>query len=268
MSAFFSFSSAADALQRSYGRLQCEVARLRLQLEKTTRELEREKTNSARARALAEVSAMLAHEIRNLLASMELFVGLLERSHRLADDDRRWVSQMSCGVRSLTATVNNVLAFHAEAPVQTAPVNLAEVAERTVEFLRPLAEHSAIALRSTISVPNPIVLADAAALQQVLMNLVMNALRHTEPAGRITITVGDAASWIELCVSDTGRGIPVHDLDRIFDVGTTTTSMSAGLGLAVCKKIVEQHGGAIVAENTATGACFRVRLRKHEQHGA
>ncbi|HYE23934.1 MAG TPA: HAMP domain-containing sensor histidine kinase [Clostridia bacterium] len=268
MSAFWSFSSAADALQRSYGRLQDEVARLRLQLEKTTKELEREKRNSARSRALAEVSAMLAHEIRNLLASMELFTGLLERSQSLAGEDRRWVSQMSCGVRSLAATVNNVLTFHADAPVQTVPVDLVEVVERAVEFLKPLAEHSAISLRITNSAAKCVVPADATAIQQVLMNLVMNALRHTEPAGKITVAIGEAGPWVELCVCDTGRGIATEDLERIFDAGATTTSMSAGLGLAVCRKIVEQHGGTITAENTAAGACFRVRLRKYEGHGA
>src|SRR3982751_4639497 len=102
--AFGAFSSAAQVLERSYFGLGQEVNRLRC-------ELEQERDLRRRREALAEVSAILAHEIRNPLGSMELFTGLLAASE-LPDRERQWVEQIHSGIRIISATANNILEFY------------------------------------------------------------------------------------------------------------------------------------------------------------
>jgi hypothetical protein len=98
------FREAAGSLEQSYAKLRAEVERLRLELEETQSKLRREQ-------ALAEISSVLAHEIRNPLGSLELFAGLLAESD-LNPDCHNWVEHVQAGLRTLAATVNNVLQFH------------------------------------------------------------------------------------------------------------------------------------------------------------
>jgi signal transduction histidine kinase len=102
--------------------------------------------------------------------------------------------------------------------------------------------------------------ADRHLLEQVLLNLALNAFDFMPGGGRLSLTGLDrGAAGVEIEVRDTGPGISEEDLPRIFDAGFTTRAGSTGLGLAVCRRILEQHGGTIEAERGA-GACFRLRL--------
>ncbi len=101
------------------------------------KQLEREREVSRRTQALAEVATLLAHEIRNPLGSLELFAGLL--ADALADQAelQPWINHVQAGLRSLAATVNNVLHFHSQPSAQLLPVDLVRLVGETVEFLRP-----------------------------------------------------------------------------------------------------------------------------------
>jgi two-component system, sensor histidine kinase FlrB len=250
--AFRSFSAAAGSLERSYAQLQTEVARLRRELEDTQGKLRREQ-------ALAEVAAVLAHEIRNPLGSLELFAGMLGET-ALEAEPRQWVEQVQAGLRTLAATVNNVLHFHSPEPA-LATVDLGELLEWSRDFFVPLMRQSQIKLRLSHSLRNVLIFANRFRLEQVLQNLVLNAVRAAPTGGWIEIVGHATPSYVSIIVADSGPGITTENLASIFEPGFTTRAGSPGLGLAVCRRIVEQHGGTITAENLAgAGAALTVTL--------
>lgn len=258
--AFRSFARAASSLEQSYGTLRGEVERLRRELESRNADLEAAQAKLRREQALAEVSAVLAHEIRNPLGSLELFAGLLAEAN-LDADCRGWVEHIQAGLRTLAATVNNVLQFHSLPEPERVLLDLGQLLEWARDFFQPLARQSRIALSLQNRGAGVLVSADRHRLEQVLLNLVLNALRAmpgggwVELAGRRTPN-GQA---VVLTVTDTGPGISSEHLSTIFDPGFTTRAASPGLGLAVCRKIVEQHGGTITAGNRrGAGAIFTV----------
>jgi two-component system, sensor histidine kinase FlrB len=262
--AFASFNEAAGSLEKSYAQLQREVMRLRAQLEQTNRELERERETARRAQALAEVATVLAHEIRNPLASLELFAGLLAESPELGEDNQRVVGHVQAGLRTLAATVNNVLQFHSKPPQNLVPTNLANLVRITLEFLSPLAMQSGVELEFDDNLGDVCVGADPHSLQQVLLNLAMNAIRFMPDGGTLKVSglITDTVNGrhAELRISDTGPGIAAESRAHIFDPGFTTRPGSPGLGLPVCKKIMEQHGGKIELSEAAQGATFVLKF--------
>lgn len=206
-----------------------------------------ERETARRSRALAEVATVLAHEIRNPLGSMELFTGLLADATAHLPETRQWVTHLQAGLRVLSATVNNVLHFHGEPEAQMLPTELNRVVSETMDFLLPLARQRG----QQIAVDNGIgaisANADASRLKQVFFNLALNAFRAMPPGGKLSVHLRWAPQFpgglTQIDFQDDGRGIAPELLERIFEPGFTTTPGSPGLGLAVCKKVIEQHGG-------------------------
>ena len=269
--AFAVFSTAAASLENSYKQLQTEVARLRRELEETNRDLasslsenqrlQREHEMLRRRQALAELSATLAHELRNPLGSLELFAGLLAESE-LDSEKRNWVEHLQAGLRTLAATVNNVLQFHSQPPPGLAPTDLGQLLRSLAQFLRPLAQRAKVHLE-VVPPDGAVVAADRHRLEQVLLNLALNSF-HFMPSGGVLRIVGRANAGerrILIDVADTGPGIVLENLCRIFEPGFTTRAGSPGLGLAVCKTIMEQHGGSIQASSRpGRGATFTLEF--------
>lgn len=212
--------------------------------------LEETQAKLRREQALSEVSTVLAHEIRNPLGSLELFAGLLAESD-LDPDCRNWVEHMQAGLRILAATVNNVLHFHSLPPPERAPVDLGQLLTWSRDFFLPLARQSRVALSLQNRVSGVFFPADRHGLEQVLLNLVLNALRAMPGGGWIELggrtTQSPQGEVIVLTVADTGPGISPQHMPGVFEPGFSTRAGSPGLGLAVCRKIVEQHGGTITA---------------------
>jgi signal transduction histidine kinase len=218
----------------------------------------------SRRQALAEMSGLLAHEIRNPLGSLELFAGLLAESD-LKDEERNWVGHLQAGLRTLAATVNNVLHFHSQPSPGLAPTDLGQWLCSTHDFLRPLAQRAQVRMELRQELDGVRISADRHRLEQVMLNLALNAFRHMPGGGVLTIH-GKVRLQSEVLkavveISDTGKGIAAQDRDRIFQPGFTTCAGSPGLGLAVCKTIMEQHGGAItVKSEPETGTTFRLEF--------
>jgi signal transduction histidine kinase len=259
--AFAWFSDAATSLERSYSHLQTEVIRLREELARKQDELDCEREQVRQSKAMADVSAVLAHELRNPLAGMELFAELLMESGGLSKEPRNWAQQLHAGLRTMTATINNVLQMHAAEPNAFSPLRLDNVLDAAVQFLTPIAEQSGVELALEDWTDGTQISGDTYRLQQVLLNLAMNAFRAMPEGGLLRIIA--CTRWdhgrrvAEIEVQDTGSGIAPPHFEKIFDVGFTTRPGSVGLGLAVCRKIVEQHQGTIrVASSSPEGTSF------------
>jgi signal transduction histidine kinase len=222
------------------------------------KKLEEDREAARNVIALAEVSAVLAHEIRNPLASLELFAGLIGNS----GGEPGYVAQLRAGIRSLSATVNNVLRFHSGGgALQCTQLELAEFLRGAAEFVRPLAEQREIDLLLQVEAGNLAMRGDRNALQQVFLNLTLNALCHTAAGGWLRITASrtqnrqEARARVEF--ADNGHGIDPSLLEQIFEPGCSGSGQTPGLGLAVCRQLVEQHGGTIgVKSSIGHGTTF------------
>jgi len=229
---------------------------------------EQEREAGRKAMALAEITTILAHEIRNPLASLELFAELIEK-----DEDRRaeWVSHLRAGIRSLSGTVNNVLSFHGSSSMKLAPIPLSVLIGNAIQFVQPLADQAAVSLEWLADQGQVLVMGNESALQQVVLNLVSNAIRHTPAGGSVTVSLrpeqsaakgGNQESGQVIAeFSDTGCGIRPDQIDRVFEPGFSGSGDTSGLGLAVCDRIMKQHGGSISASNgTHSGAQFTLHF--------
>lgn len=226
--------------------------------------LQREHEELSRRQALAEMAALLAHEIRNPLGSLELFAGLLAESD-LQDEELAWVGQLQAGLRTLAATVNNVLHFHSAPPPGLAPTDLGQWLRSTHDFLRPLAQRAGVRMELTHTLDGVLVAADRHGLEQVLLNLALNAFRVMPGGGVLRIhgqahaQPGKEKAVVE--ISDSGAGIAAENLQQIFHPGFTTCAGSPGLGLAVCQTIMQQHEGTIsVKSNARRGVTFQLEF--------
>jgi signal transduction histidine kinase len=226
------------------------------------KQLEAAQARLRREQALAEMSSLLAHEMRNPLASLELFAGLLLESG-LDGERRQWVEQVQAGLRILAATVNNVLHFHSLPEPEHAALDLGTLLDWARDFFAPLARQSGITLSSQNRLRGIFLEADRYRMEQVLLNLVLNGVRAMPGGGWIEIGGYKTANGqcIVLSVADTGPGIAPEHLETIFEAGFSTRNGSPGLGLAVCRKIVGQHGGTIRAvSRPGRGAAFTILL--------
>jgi two-component system sensor histidine kinase FlrB len=242
------------------------------------KKLEQDREHLRRQQALVEMSALLAHEIRNPLGSLELFAGLLAEAN-LEGESHRWIEHVQAGLRTLSATVNNVLHLHNAPQPELASTNAGDLLSWAYDFLLPLAKQARVEIQIINGLHGITMCADRHRLEQVLLNLALNAFRFMPEGGWLSIRgiesqapSGDPdvlrndqnGEWIEIEVCDTGPGIAPDDLPHIFDAGFSTRPGSSGLGLAVCQRILEQHGGSIMAESQpGNGTKFRLRVPRN-----
>lgn len=151
--------------------------------------------------------------------------------------------------------------------IQTEPVNLAGMAERVLELLRPAANDVEVKLELVVQAGVPLVPGHPDRLEQVLINLLSNALRYTPAGGTVLVGVSPGQDEVEISVRDTGPGIPEQEIPLIWerfykgDKSRTRTDAGSGLGLAIAKKIVELHHGVIdMSNHPEGGSVFTVRL--------
>jgi two-component system sensor histidine kinase FlrB len=227
-----------------------------------TKQAEQEREAARSAMALAEISTILAHEIRNPLASMELFAGLIAEE---PEQTAQWVSNLRAGIRLLSGTVNNVLSIHCGGSSPLLPTDLNACLRGGVEFVQPIAEQAGVALSFRTADEALTIEGNENGLRQIVLNLICNAIRYTPAGGNIAVTVrqvkrlGEGRAVVE--IADSGCGISPELLGRLFEAGFSVDGNSPGLGLAVCKRLMNQHGGEIrVRSQVNFGTTFQLEF--------
>ncbi len=169
----------------------------------------------------------------------------------IGEEGKYCVEHLQAGIRSLSATVNNVLQFHGHGSANHVPLNLKTVLQNGIAFIRPLAEQAGIRLAINSELENVEIVGDANGLQQVILNLAINAFRHTPMGGSLTISarVQDRLAIVDF--ADTGEGIAERDLPKIFNAGFSGSNQRPGLGLTICQRIMEQHKSTIRVQSRA-----------------
>jgi two-component system, NtrC family, sensor histidine kinase HydH len=211
--------------------------------------------------ALGRLLAGVAHEVRNPLAAIRSTVQLWER---LPDETCRpeSLTAVIAAVDRLNELVSRLLLFARAGHESHRLVDLNAVVAETLELVRARADTQSVRIETDLALKLPAVADTARALGQVVLNLVTNALQVMPAGGRLTCsTLVLPGGRLELTVSDTGPGVPSEARDHIFEPFFTTRSDGTGLGLALCREIAHQHGGAVTLDPTTDGgATFRLIL--------
>ncbi len=174
---------------------------------------EQERGSVCDAAAMAELAATLAHEMRNPLAGLEMFAELIEEQPERC---REWLGHLRAGLRGMAASLNNVLSFYGAGCPLPQTVALGRVLASAAEFARPVVEQAGLHLVvKGESLPGTVA-ANETALQQVVLNLVVNAARHTPAGSTLTLALEQPCrTHLQLRVSDTGSGITPEDMPHI-----------------------------------------------------
>ena len=209
---------------------------------------------------LGRLIAGVAHEIRNPLAIIQSSLDIIENPARPAEQREEAGCFLRAEVRRLDERLRAFLAFARPRDIRLAPMVLAGLARDRAASLAVI--FPGIKFHLEASTPEPIIMADAEALNQVLSNFVMNAGEALEGPGNITIRTRQQGDFALLEVEDDGPGVPADHAARVFDPFFTTKPEGTGLGLSICYQITLAHRGSIsiARGRNGRGACFTLRL--------
>ncbi len=217
---------------------------------------------------LGSLAAGLHHEIKNPLAALSLHVQLLgeelERSSASGEVDEM-LGVIRTEVSRVGVVLENFRDFASIRQLDRVAVDVNQLVQRQVRLIGPRASAQGVEVEFTESPePLPSIHADRVRLEQVIVNLFVNALEAMPDGGKITVrTAADLRTGgrtVRIQVADSGTGIPESQRERVFDPYFTTKSEGTGMGLALCDKIIRQHGGVIDFRSSADGTVFEVSL--------
>lgn len=263
---------AQRALRTAYGELERRVQRRTVDLGEATSHLESEikEKNAIQARLeasnreLERFASIVSHDIQAPLRRVRLFSELLSKDPGLAGEAKSHADRINASVQRMTDLVNNLYQYAKASRVgDLIPINLADSVRDAIEDMEADVRDADADVRISAL---PTVKANPAFMRQLFQNLIGNALKYAGSL-RPVVEVGcepKKDAW-EIYVRDNGPGLAARDQERIFQFFTRSDSVSrspgTGIGLAVCKKIVETHGGRIwVDSEPGQGATFRFTL--------
>ncbi len=223
---------------------------------------------------IGHLAAGLAHEIKNPLNALSLGLDVLKRRHRPADeeaaaDQADRIEALRGEINRLAALINSFLAFGRPLSLTIAPVDAVTLVRDTIRDLAETAERASVAIAADLPDGLPRVPADASLLKSAVWNLLQNGIQSMESEGgtlavsaRTSEGTADAGPRLLVTFEDEGPGIDPGHLPRLFEPWFSTKDGGVGLGLAMVKRIAEEHGGRVEAGNRdgARGAVFTISL--------
>lgn len=251
-------------LQSSHQRLQDEVVRLRQQLASADEQLQR----SRRLAALGEMATGIAHEIRNPLAAIALYTGMivqdLDREAGPDQQTRHYAATMASAIDGLESIVRDVLTFAREIKPEITTCRFGQILDTVMSTASMAIRENNITLVTNNQDNDLCFQVDRQLLQQALMNLIQNAIQamSRQPDNlqrKITVATTTRDQHIIIQIRDSGPGIDHACINRIFNPFFTTRNTGTGLGLAIVHRIIDAHHGSIRAHND-DGAVFEISL--------
>lgn len=219
-----------------------------------------------RLAALGAMSAGMAHEIRNPLGVISSSAQLLEGRLAGVDPNGQLLGIIQEETARLNQLISAFLAFGRPATPQLQRCDLREIVARVLLHLGSLAKEHGVLLQADAPPAAMLTQADPAMLQQVLLNLLLNALDATPTGGQVQVGLQRQDGRVLLQVRDDGCGIPADLQQRVFDPFFTTKDQGTGLGLATAYKIIESHGGELrLVSQPGAGATFCIDLPAAEE---
>lgn len=245
-----------------------ELNRYIEELQKTQRQL----IHAERMNALGELSASVAHEINNPLTGVLVYAKLLTKKITTGNFGREEVTanlgKIETAVTYVSRIVRSLLDFARQTEPALKPVRVSDILDQVMTLVGHQAEQKLITVTRKEDAPVPPVMADFGQIQQVFVNLVVNAIQAMGEKGSLTISTGVTNGYVRTSFTDTGTGITQENMEKLFTPFFTTKSevRGVGLGLSVSHGIVERHGGKIEVQSQAEkGSTFTVLLPKAPQ---
>ena len=225
--------------------------------------LEQQVLNAEKLASIGKLAAGVAHEINNPLGGILNCLYNLRKKSVSLDRATEYLASMEEGLRRVQKIVRQLLDFSQQHDPELTPTEVNAIIERVLTLTSYAFEGTRVRLQRELGHELPPLLADRHMLEQVLMNLILNAVQAIRGEGVVTVRSGHDGPWCTIEVEDTGSGIPPDVLPKIFDPFFTTKGQGegTGLGLSVSLGIVERHGGEIaVKSQVGRGTTFIVRL--------
>jgi two-component system, NtrC family, sensor histidine kinase HydH len=216
---------------------------------------------AARMSALGHLSAGLAHEIRNPLASIEGAAGIVQREPENEIRRAEFLEIIQEESRRLNRLVTSFLDFARPRAPELRPTDAGALVNTVLNLVSHTTTRSDVTFRTEIATDLKPLRCDSEQLKQVVLNLMLNAVQAMPEGGEVFVGVQNSKEALIIRVKDGGHGIPEKDVDSIYDPFFTTKETGTGLGLPVAYQIIEQHGGELaLEENGPSGACFTIRI--------
>jgi two-component system sensor kinase FixL len=255
------FSIAGGMRKRGLKRAAADAERLN--------DMQRRLAGVARLNAMGEIAATLAHELNQPLTAIASYAGaaqrLVERDNALPGGVAELLEKVTGQAARAREVIGRIRGHVTLSELVLTPQSLSEMFDDAVAVATAGAAR-AVAVRREFDPPADRVLADRLQVQQVMVNLIRNAVEAMAEAPRCELRIGARAGAdgvVEAYVADTGPGLPADLAERLFEPFVTGKADGMGIGLAVCRSIVEAHGGAIRGESDPYGgAVFRFTLRR------
>jgi signal transduction histidine kinase len=250
------WNDATLRLEQTHKTLGEEVKRLTDELEIKNRELARKN----RLADLGQMASHIAHEVRNNLVPVTLYLSLLRRQIGHDSQSLEILEKITAGFTALDAMVNDLLHFTAERDPQLQTFLLRKLIEDVCFSLAP--QFEAQGIKASVDVdPRQCISADRDMLRRAVLNLLLNAVDAMPQGGMVGIVAGSNDTYLELKIVDSGPGLSADAQRRAFEPFFTTKPGGTGLGLAIVYRIAEVHGGSVTAANNPPGgAAFSLRF--------
>jgi signal transduction histidine kinase len=241
--------------------LEMRVQEKTLELQKVQEEI----VQTEKMSTLGYISAGMAHEIRNPLNSIGLYVQLLKGG--LDDPERvEFLEKIEMEVRRIDGILRKLMDAVKWPRYHLQQVSITKVIDSLLDLFQSRVKMHDIRVERDYRVTPPAILADAAEIEQIFSNLLANAIEEMTEGGILSVVLDREDDTVHIFVTDTGKGIPQEDLQRIFDPFFTTKNTGTGLGLSVVLRIIRTYNGKIeVISEEGKGTTFSVSLPLHAQ---
>jgi len=217
--------------------------------------------------SVGELTSGIAHEIRNPLAGIKTTAQALNEELPLGDHRRAYVSRIIMEIDRLSKLLMNFFDFAKPRELSVVSCDLKKIIENAVYMVQDTARENHVEIIEFHPPRKELIKADPHMIQQVLMNVFINAIQAMEAGGRMEVHLAEKSSHMEIMVSDTGKGIPDHVKGRIFDPFFTTKPKGIGLGLSISYRIIKLHKGTITFVSNPGGTTFIITLPKDQAQG-
>jgi signal transduction histidine kinase len=232
--AFERFHQVGERLEVKYAELKLEAEQLRATIAKKEEEI----AKSERMAMLGQTAAAVAHEVRNPLGAMKLFVTMLKR--HVGDESKKIVEAIEASIDSIDSVVTNILVFSKDRPMVRGPVDLASLCKERAEFFS-----SVHPVKIDIETPKSLrIIGNEEALRRAISNLIINSVQAGAKEVKIELTEDGV-----LTIRDSGPGFIADNLESLLEPFVTSKPSGTGLGLAIVNKTIQEHDGKIELRN-------------------
>lgn len=270
MMAFAQQASLAIHNAFLYQELKTFSRQMEEKIKKTTADLnktEAQLIRSEKLAALGQLAAGIAHEIRNPLTSINILIHSLTSNLPSGDSQKEDLSVIEEEIHRINEIVDQFLRFAKPAPPLLKKAEVFSIVNEILQLLRPQIEKQRIVVQKEFQ-PLPPIWMDREQMKQVILNLLLNSVQAMPQGGLLSLKghLQEGDRWIKLSVQDSGAGIPLENMNKLFDPFFSTKEGGVGLGLSIAHRIIDQHQGKIEVESEpGKGTLFTVWLPIHKE---